>query len=598
MALLSRRLLASVVAALALVGLTLAVGSAGAQDDGEKVVLTVGVTSNAYDTLNPLVGYSVLDYDVWIPQYDTVTRKAADDFAVVPGLAESWEGSDDGLTYTYKLREGLQWSDGEPLTADDVAFTINRSREEEWQNFSAYTKNLTAKVIDERTVEVTSSVPDPKLPSLGDTYILPEHIWGKLSPAEITKYPGEDGVGSGPFLLDEFKRGQYVRMKANESYWEGKRPVDEIIFRIFNNPDAMVAALERGEIDAAHNVPSQAFRRVESTEGIVAVEGNQGGFDEIAINGGSGLQKPHPALLDRDVRVAIAHAIDKQTLLDQVYEGIGSVAETVSPSPDPVWVPEIPEAERFDFDPERANQILDEAGYEDTDGDGVREMPGGGDPLRFSYYVRSNSEVAPPVAEYVAGWLEDIGIDIEQKFVDSNQLGPVIGKGEYDMFHWSWTPYVDPDQQLSYFQCDQIATADDPTLYNNDANWCDPEYDRLYKEQNVELDKEKRVELVHQMLRRFHDTAFYQVFALTPDLQAYRTDRFTGWLRQPAAVGPVIFSNTTPTYFNLTPLADSGDGGGGGISSGAIIGIVVAAVAVVGGILLIVSRRRSVEERE
>jgi peptide/nickel transport system substrate-binding protein len=597
--LLSRRLLASLIAALALVVLTLAVGSAGAQDDGDKVVLTVGVTSNAYDTLNPLVGYSVLDYDVWIPQYDTVTRKAADDFAVIPGLAESWEGSDDGLTYTYTLREGLQWSDGEPLTADDVVFTINRSREEAWQNFSAYTANLTAKAIDERTVEVRTSVPDPKLPSLGDTYILPEHIWGKLSPAEITKYPGEDGVGSGPFVLDEFKRGQYVRMTANESYWEGKRPIDEIIFRIFNNPDAMVAALERGEIDAAHNVPAQAFRRVEATEGIVAVEGNQGGFDEIAINGGSGLQKPHPALLDRDVRVAIAHAIDKQTLLDQVYEGIGSVAYTVSPSPDPVWIPEIPEAERFDFDLAKANQILDEAGYEDTDGDGVREMPGGGDPLRFSYYVRSNSEVAPPVAEYVSGWLEDIGVDIEQKFVDSNQLGPVIGKGEYDMFHWSWTPYVDPDQQLSYFQCDQIATADDPTLYNNDANWCDPEYDRLYKEQSVELDKQKRVELVHQMLRLFHDTAFYQVFALTPDLQAYRTDRFAGWLRQPAEVGPVIFSNTTPTYFNLTPLADGGDGGGGGgISSGAIIGIVVAAVAVVGGILLILSRRRSVEERE
>ena len=570
---------------------------ATAQSDDEKVVLTVGVTSNSFDTLNPIVGYTVLDYDVWIPQYDTVTRKAADDFAIIPGLAESWEGSNDGKTYTYTLREGLEWSDGEPLTADDVVFTINRSREEEWQNYSAYTQNLTAKAIDERTVEVTSSVPDPKLPGLGDTFILPEHIWGKFDADAIVKYAGEDGVGSGPFTLDEFKRGQYVRTKANPSYWDGQRPIDEVVFRIFNNPDAMVAALERGEIDAAHNVPSQAFERLGSAEGIVAIEGNQGGFDEIAINGGAGLKEPHPALLDRNVRVAIAHAIDKQTLLDRVYLGIGSVAETVSPSPDPVWIPEIPEAEQFTFDPEKANQILDDAGYEDTDGDSVREMPSGGEPLKFTYYVRSNSEVAPPTAEFVSGWLKDIGIEIEQKFVDTDQLGPIIGKGEYDMFHWSWTPYVDPESQLSYFQCDQVATADDPTLYNNDANWCDPEYDKLFKQQSVELDREKRIDIVHQMLKRFHDSAYYQVFALTPDLQAHRTDRFEGWLRQPADVGPVIFSNTSPTYFNLTPLAASSDGGGG-MSAGAIVGLVVAAIAAALAVLYFLRRRRTAGERE
>ncbi len=72
------------------------------------------------------------------------------------------------------------------------------------------------------------------------------------------------------------------------------------------------------------------------------------------------------------------------------------------------------------------------------------------------------------------------------------------------MFHWAWTPYVDPDPQISYFQCDQIAKASDPTLYNNDANWCNEEYDRLFKQQNVELDREKRIDLVHQMLKRFH----------------------------------------------------------------------------------------------
>jgi len=238
-----------------------ATAAASAQsDDDQKVVLTVGVTSSVFDSMSPLIGQTAFDYDVWNNQYETVTRKAAPDFATTPGLAESWDASNDGKTYTYHLREGLKWSDGEPLTADDIAFTINRGREESWLNYESWAGNLTAKVIDDRTVEITSSVPDPKLPGLGDIYILPEHIWGKLDADEISKYPAEDGVGSGPFVLDEFKRGQYVRLRANPNYWEGQRPIDEIVFRIFNNPDAMVAALERARSTPRTTCPHRRWR--------------------------------------------------------------------------------------------------------------------------------------------------------------------------------------------------------------------------------------------------------------------------------------------------------------------------------------------------
>jgi peptide/nickel transport system substrate-binding protein len=591
----ARRTLAVLGAAAAVLLAVTAAAAAG--DSDEKVVLTVGITSTNFDTLNPIMGYSAVDYDVWNTQYGTLTNKAAKDFAPIPGLAESWQASDGGRTYTYKLRDGLTWSDGTPLTAKDIVFTINRSREEEWQNYSAFTQNLTARAIDDRTVEVTSKIADPKLPGLGDVYILPEHIWGKLDAKAIVKYAGLDGVGSGPFTLIEFKRGQFVRMKANPGYSAGERPVDEIVFRIFNNADAMVAALKKGEIDAAHNVPSEAFDGLRTTEGMVAVEGNQGGFDEIAINGGAGLQKPHPALLDRRVRVAMAHAIDKQVLLDRVWLGIGSVAQAVSPSADPAWTPVIPPADQYDFDLAKANKILDDAGYKDTNGDGIRELPGGGKPLDFSYYVRSESEVAPPVAEFVSGWMKKIGIKITQKPTTADQLTTIIGKGTYDMFHWSWTPYVDPDPQISYFRCSQIAQASDPGSYNNDANWCDPVYDKLYKQQNVELDRSKRLAIVHEMLTRFHDSASYNVIALTPDLQAYRTDRFTGWLRQPAAVGPVIFSNTSPTYASLAPIGSSG-AGGGGLGTPGLIGILVAGLLAIGIVGWLVSRRRSADERE
>ena len=132
---------------------TMVVSTANASGGDEKVTLTVGLMQDL-DSPNPTAGYLVSAYELWNLQYATLTDKAADDFAIEPGLAEKWEASNDGLTYTYTLREGLQWSDGEPLTADDVAWTINTSRDQEWINHAATTANLDAKVIDDRTVLV------------------------------------------------------------------------------------------------------------------------------------------------------------------------------------------------------------------------------------------------------------------------------------------------------------------------------------------------------------------------------------------------------------------------------------------------------------
>lgn len=578
-----------------------AVAVAGAAEE-DRVVFTVGFPGD-YDTLNPLVGVEVPDYEIWNLQYATLTDKAAADFSTTPGLAESWEMSNGGKTYTYTLRSGLSWSDGTPLTAEDVAFTVNRARDEEWQNYTSTVANLTAKVIDPQTVEITSSVKDPKLPTM-DVYILPQHVWGKQDKAAITKYEGTDGVGSGPFTLVEAKRGQFMRLQANDGYWGGRPAIDEVVFRLFTNRDAMVAALEKGEIDAAHDIPTEAFERLSTIEGIVAIQGEQGGFNELAVNGGrpqservEGIGNGHPALSDIEFRKAIAHAIDKQTLIDRVNAGIGRPGTTVSPSPNPEWIPEIPEADQFLFDLDKARAILTAAGYVDTDGNGIRELPNGGDDITLDYVVRSESQSAPGDAEFISGWLEQIGIGTKLRTVNDATLTEIIGKGDYDLFEWGWTPFVDPDPELSYFTCGQLSKDPaEPTNYYNDANWCDPSYDADYKAQNQELDREKRVEIVHRMLRTMYDAAVYNVLVYEPDLQAYRTDRFEGWLRQPAEIGPVLFSNSSPTYARLTPTASSG--GGGGLGSGGIVAIAVVGAVALGLVAWLLGRRRSAGERE
>jgi len=595
-----KRLAAVIVCVLLLAGLS-AVG-AQSQDDGgggagKPVTFDIG-DPQGIDSMSPLIGVTLAAYEAWNIQYATLTDKAASDFHTIPGLAESWKGSNDGRTWTYKLRDGLKWSDGKPLTAEDVAWTINTSRDEEWINHSATTVNLDAEATDDTTLVLKSKVPDPKLPTM-DVYILPKHIWGKMNADERGKYDAVDGVGSGPFVLEKFEKGQFARFKANPNFYGGKPAVDTVVLRKFNNPDAMVAALKTGELDAAQDLPGAAFDELQKDDNIQTVEGFQGSMTEVGINGGDGLKKPHPALLDVKVRQAIGHAIDKATIVNRVLNGHGKPAETLSVSPNPDWTPEIPADQVFDFDLDKARQMLEDAGYKDTDGDGVREMPGGGKPLNFIYYVRSDGETGPEISEFVTGWLKEIGIATTKKVADDSQLTTIIGKGEYDMFAWGWVPFVDPDPMLSYFNCDQIASdPEDPTNYYNDANYCDPEYDKLYKQQKVELDDAKRQDIVHQMLTRFQQSGTYHVLYTEPELQAYVKDRFEGFVRQPANDGPVFYSNTSPTYAQLKPVSASAGGDDDGGGSGAIIAIVaLAAIALVAGLILM-RRRRTADERE
>ncbi|MEY4175915.1 MAG: hypothetical protein RI900_3080 [Actinomycetota bacterium] len=573
------RRIAVVVTAAAALAMALAGATAGGVRAADQVTLTVGLMQDI-DSPNVTAGYLVSSFELWNMQYAALTDKAADDFATTPGLAEKWTSSSDGLTWTYTLREGLKWSDGTSLTADDVAWTINTSRDQGWINHSSVTANLTATAKDDRTVEVVTSVPDPKLPTL-DVYILPKHIWEKPAEGDITTYEALDGVGSGPFTLSQRNAGQDWTMVANPNFWRGKPSIDQVVFRVFSEGSAMVAALESGEIDFVHDVPSELFDGLKDKPDIKTVVGNQGGFNELAMNGmQGGLGDGHPALQDLTVRHAIAKAIDRAALLERVANGQGQLVGTIGVSPDPAWNPEIPADIRLDYDPDGAKKLLDDAGYVDADGDGVRDMPDGSRPLRFRYAELSDSDSAGPTRELITGWLKEIGIDTEVSTYDQTQLTDVIAAGEYDLFAWGWTPFVDPDPQLSYFTCAQLTTDIESVGYN-DANWCDPAYDELYTKQNQELDRAKRIEIVHEMLLKFYSEGTYVVLYHSADTQAYRTDRFSGWLQQPKGTGPVLFSNTSPTWWNLQVVSGGGDGGGGLSPAviAAIVGGVVAAIA-------------------
>ncbi len=602
----TRRLLVAL-AATALAASGVAVGSAGSASGQETVTFTVGTTQDV-DSLNLLNGVLVIDYEVWNLHYATLTDKAAEDFSVQPGLAESWVASDDGLTYTYTLREGLQWSDGTPLTAEDIAYTVNRSRDEEWPNHVSTTVNLDATAIDERTVEITTSVPDPKLPVM-DAYIVPKHIYEQFDADAIYEYDALDGVGSGPFTIAELSKGEFVRMERNPNWYGDQPAMDQVIFRIFQNSEAQTQALNAGEIDAVDDVPVELYSTVDANPDIELIFGNQGDFSELAMNSGCmTIGDGHPALKEREVRQAINHAVDRELLLDRVLGGKGTVGSSLPVSAEPSWyVDAIPDDQRFGYDLDRARELLDQAGWTDEDGNGVREKDGR--ELRLRLFELTGAQTTPFIVEF----LDDIGIPTEVATYDDTQLTPILGAGEFDLFLWGWTPFVDPDPMLSYFTSAEVTN--DPVNYGfNDAAWCNEEYDALYEEQKVELDPERRREIVAEMLQIFYEDAAYVVLYQYDVVQGIRSDRWTNFVRQPAETGPVLFTNTSPAYVQLQRVGAGEDASGeaapgeaqapgdsddGGSNAAVIIGVIAAGLAIIaGGVFLVSRRRRSADERE
>ena len=614
-----RRLIAGV-AAIAIAAVPVAaVPQAQAAD---PVVFTVGMLSDV-DSLNPFTGVLAESYEIFQLQYATLMQPSSADFTPAPGLAESWEESADGKTWTYTLRPDLVWSDGTPLTANDVAYTFNRILEGRYEqrNYGNYVRNITSvEATDDRTVVMTVRAPSPIMERLA-VYILPEHVWSGVDAKAVKSFAnepeGEPLVGSGPFLVAERRTGQFIRLVANDSYYAGRPKVDELVFRIYNNPDALGQALIKGEVDFATGLTADVFSTLEGQEGITTYAGDYSGFNELAFNMGAATAdgKPigdgNPHLQDQQVRLAISHAIDRQQMVDKILNGYGTPGSTIIP---PLYTTLHIDPGTQTYDPALANQILDDAGYA-MGPDGVRVGPDGV-PMKYRLFVRTDSDSSVKSGEYFKSYLAAIGIEAEIKPVDENALFEIIGRGEFDMFEWGWVVEPDPDYQLSTFTCAKRSYEDGGEIYADlsDSFYCDEEYDQLYAAQSEETDQTARADIVKQMQQILYDAVPYVVTYYYDNLEAYRSDRFTGFVGQPEGSGSLLFQYGVYTYANVAPVsADSGgdttsspspgasesaDASGGtaeptsgGSNTGLIIGLAIAALVIVGLVVALVRMR-------
>ncbi|HQJ26417.1 MAG TPA: ABC transporter substrate-binding protein, partial [Thermoleophilia bacterium] len=337
----------------------------------EPVVLHTGWIEDG-DSLNPFLGYTGVSYHIFFLNYDRLVRYDADTMEPVPGIAESWDVSDDGKTWTFHIRKGVKWQDGEDLTARDVAFTFNYVIDNHMEAFTVYTNHIEeVTATDDYTVVMKCSEPRGTMLQMW-TPILPEHIWSKISPDDAQgSFPNKPPIiGSGPFQCVEWKKGSHLRMVANKDYWGGAPKIDETILHIYTNPDTLSADLDLGVIDWTRDMPPAHFPKYEGREGLAADEVVTLRTDLLEMNCYPGKSRGHPALLDPKFRAALAWAVDAEKIVDIAYMGFAGVGSSILPAEfwkDPLdyhWEP--PADVKRTFDPEKARQILDEAGYKDT----------------------------------------------------------------------------------------------------------------------------------------------------------------------------------------------------------------------------------------
>jgi peptide/nickel transport system substrate-binding protein len=582
------------VSSMATAGVALAQSETGSPQANKKVVFTVGTTNDAI-TFNPMFAIETPEYNTMDLMYDKLLSWSQKNFDTTPDLATDWSQSDDGLTWTFTIRDDATFWDGTPLTAHDIAYTFEWILKNKVGNFIDYfpfteVGDITAP--DDTTLIWKTSQPTsaPIYPPY--VYVLPQSLLSKYKDKpSFRPWKGfPDPLGSGPFQLVEWKRGDFWRLEANPDYYGGAPKVDEFVFRVFQNEEGLVQALKTGEIDFADDVSANAFDTLKGDPNITTNVGNPTSFTQMSFAQCTN-QIPYckkegfnhnPVTLDPQFRLAVEYAIDRNVLIKRVKLGYATPGYTIIPSSK--WHADPNDI--VSYDPDKAKQILEDAGYKDTNGDGIRETPDG-KPLQLRLIVRTEAPETVTAGQFISEWLKDVGIQIKTEAINDNKLTDVWLANDYDMFIWGWGVEPDPNFQLSVFQSNQCGIWSD-SCYSN------KEYDRLFKQQQEATSVEQRQQIVTQMQQLVYDDRPELVLWYDNYLQAYRSDRWTGFVHQPEGDGTILFQYGHYSDLRIQPkTAVTASTSGGGIPPWVWIGV---AVVVIAGIAFAVSRRRREED--
>lgn len=420
----------------------------------------------------------------------------------IADLAKSWEISSDNLTYTYHLRDGLKFSDGSPLTVEDVAFTLTLLDDpaynggvdistsyikgaEDYKNGKADTISG-IKIVDPLTIKITTEKINPLNLTILGGQVLSKAYYGKdykRGKLDYLKALYSSPVGAGPYKFSKYIPGQEIRYVANENYYGGKPKIQNLIFKV-TSKDTNLQLFQTGETD------DDSFTTDKDT--IDQLENL--GFANIRISTVSDygfiyINNKKSYLKNKAVRQALIYGLDRQKIVDVRYKGYGEVANL--PTSPLVWSYDIAGINKYEFNQQKAKKLLDDAGWK-VGSDGIREK--NGQKLKLSYLTTKNTDEVIPVAKanYKA-----IGIDFEPEIMDFNTLVGKLNKGDYDLAAVRTSGLVDPNDSVEEFSSKKAS--------ENVSGYSNPKVDKLVSDGVSTLDISKRKKIYKKLYKELND---------------------------------------------------------------------------------------------
>ena len=454
-------------------------------------------------SFNPIISDTTYDNYICNLVFNSlVTNDESGEF--IGDLADSWELSDDKLTYTFKLKDGIKFSDGTDLTADDVAFTYNTIKEADYAgprtNVGAAIADI--KVIDDKTVAFTMAKASPA--NIGNFIygILSKDYYKHDSFEDLTKL-NTTPMGSGKFVMakDGYAAKQYVKLTTNEDYWDAdaKPKIDGVTFTEVAD-DTVLSALQAGEIDmcqpAAKAENVDAINDMEGTAHLVSYLGN--GYTFMAFN------CTRPTLEQKEVRQALLYGLDRKSFLKAEYGSDDLVSIGMAPISPVSWAyPGNDELNAYDYDLDKAAKMLDDAGWKDTDGDGIRDKDG--NKLELNWLVYTDSTWPQTLASMAYDSWQQIGVKLDITQMDFNTVSSTVmdaepGQKDFDIYTMGFSLNVDPDPTGGLFDADAYTAGG-----FNATGFRDEKSQELIAEGLQEFDQDKRAAIYKEWAIRQND---------------------------------------------------------------------------------------------
>lgn len=468
-------------------------------------------------TTNPIIADNSPTLPVLGLVFESLLRTSPIDGAYIPGLADSCESSADGLTLTYSLHPDVRWHDGQPLTTADVKLSLDARANPD--TGSAYTGDFlqtvaSYTVLDDHTFTVTLNRPFAAVIAFGksDCPIIPAHIWQDIPFAEWAADPGSTGedpsrvIGTGPFSFQEWRQGERVIVNRNDAYWDDIPNIDQFIYRMYPDDAATVEAMLAGEIDTYDGVAAAEASTVAGA-GLDVTALDTSAFTFFAYN----LDQTKTALFqDRDVRQALFYGLDRQSIVDNILLGAGTVARGTQPVLSVAYRPD-QITTTYDYDPHLARKLLDAAGWA-VGPDGLRQKDG--DRLAFEVIYASGSAISDQLLAYMQDAWRHIGVDMTPNPVDfATVLVPTLtGTHNYQvaMLGFSWD--YSGDQSAMFATSSYGQSGFNVMKYSNER------YDRIAEQAMVEQDARRRIELLVQATNIVNDDLPVGILNFAKDL--------------------------------------------------------------------------------